>query len=220
MHCRHAIMVAAVAASTCLPAMATIVSGSINMGAAGSMFQKLTTPLNNPFGMPNSVGLDNFNSPNLLGFDESQNIVLAAPLVVDTVAGGTTTLAVGTTVASHYIFFDPLVQSTIDGFVDFDADVVAIITSTGLLTASDFLASTGVNYLSPTLRGLEPGDTATISGTRQIHVHFSALSPGDYVRVLTAFSPTAEVPEPGSLALVAAALLGATVAGQRRHTAS
>ena len=108
--------------------------------------------------------------------------------------------------ASHYIFFDPGPSQHIVGTVNFDSDVLAIITSTGTLAASDFLANTGVNYLDPTLRGLEAGDSVTISGPRQILFDTVASSPGDYVRVLTTFSPAA-VPEPGIGALLASGLL-------------
>jgi hypothetical protein len=65
------------------------------------------------------------------------------------------------------------------------------MTSTTNLAASDFLANTGVNYLNPGARGLEFGDSVTISGARQILFDTFASSPGDYVRVLTEFSPTA-----------------------------
>src|SRR5215471_2175205 len=88
-------------------AQATIVSGTVTGGsalAAGGNFVKLTVPLSNPFGPPNSVGNDNFQSPNLFGFDEDQNILLLAPLMVDV---GSNPIPAGTTVASHYIFFDP-----------------------------------------------------------------------------------------------------------------
>ena len=69
-----------------IPAGATIISGTVTGGTAftaGGVFVKLTVPLANPFGTPNSVGNDTFQSPNLFGFDEDQNILLAAPLVVD-----------------------------------------------------------------------------------------------------------------------------------------
>src|SRR5256885_17135455 len=73
--------------------------------------------------------------------------------------------------------------------------------------ASDFLANTGVNYLNPLARGLEPGDSVTISGAKQILCDTFASAPGDYVRVLTAFSPTAAtVPEPGSPSLLGSGL--------------
>jgi hypothetical protein len=150
------------------------------------------------------VGNDTFQSPNLFGFDEDQNILLAAPLTVDV---GTSPIPAGSTVASHYIFFDPGPTQNIVGTVDFDADVLAIITSTALLAASDFLANTGVTYLNPGARGLEAGDSVTINGPRQILFDVSASSPGDYVRVLTTFSPEATVPEPNTVALSAGALV-------------
>lgn len=199
---RWGLCLAALAAA--LPASATIVSGTVSTG--GSTFVKLPVPFtqSNP---DNTVGNDTFQTPNLYGFDEDQNIVLGASLSVDVVPAGATTLAAGTTVASHYVFFDPRQASSIDGTVQFDSDIVAIIFSTGFLQASDFLANTGVTYLNPTLRGLEAGDSVTISGAREIHFQTTASTPGDYVRVLTAYSPGA-VPEPGALALTAAALAG------------
>lgn len=178
-------------------AHATITSGATSLGGG---FAKLSLPLPNPFGPPNSVGDDNFQSTKLLGFDESQNIVLTAPLVVDDVPSGPTTLAVGSTVASHYVFFDPLQNAEVDGVVNFDSKVVALIYGDTTLAASDFLASTGVNYLNPTARGLEAGDSVVITGPQQIRFHTFAGSPGDYVRVLTEFSPGA-VPEPGTWAM-------------------
>lgn len=66
-----------------IPSNADIISGVVTGGTAftaGGTFVKLTVPLANPFGPPNSVGDDNFQSPNLYGFDEDQNILLTAPL--------------------------------------------------------------------------------------------------------------------------------------------
>jgi hypothetical protein len=201
------LVVASMALALSLPAAATITSGTVTGGTAqtaGGTFVKLTVPLSNPFGPPDSVGDDNFQSPNLYGFDEDQNILLTAPLVVDV---GSSPIPAGTTVASHYVFFDPGPTLHVIGTVDFDAPILGIITTTTDLAASDFLANTGVDYLNPGARGLEAGDSVTISGPDQILFDTFASSPGDYVRVLTAFSPTAAVPEPDASALMAGGLL-------------
>jgi hypothetical protein len=191
-------------------AEASIIGGSVTSGTAftaGGTFVQLTPPLNNPFGPANSVGNNNFQSPNLYAFNEDQNILLAAPLLTNI---GMNPIPAGTVVASHYVFFDPGPTQTIVGTVDFDADILAVITGTTRLSLSDFLANTGVNYLNPGARGLEPGDLVTISGPRQITVDFAAASPGDYIRVITEFSPiaAAEVPEPATLAVFGVGAVG------------
>jgi hypothetical protein len=198
-------------------AQATIIGGNVTGGSAlgaGATFVKLIPPLTNPFGPANSVGDDTFQSPNLFAFDEDQNIMITSALAVDV---GTAPSA-GTVVASHYIFFDPGPTESVIGTVNFDSDVIAIMTSTGNLAASDFLANTGVNYLNPGARGLEAGDSVTISGARQILFNTSASTPGDYVRVLTQFSPAAETaPEPGSLFLIGTGLLAIAATHYRRR---
>ena len=133
--------------------------------------------------------------------------MLVAPLTVDV---GSSPLKAGTIVASHYVFFDPGPDQSVVGTVNFDADVLAIITSTSNLANSDFLANTGINYLSPALRGLEAGDAVTISGARQISFDVTAGTPGDYVRVLT-------VPEPAALVLMGLGIAGMGLVGWRRR---
>lgn len=211
------LVVAALALAISIPAGATITGGTVTGGTAqtaGGTFVKLTVPLANPFGPPNSVGDDNFQSPDLYGFDEDQNIVLAAPLVVDV---GASPIPAGTVVASHYVFFDPAPTLHMIGTVDFDSDVLGIITSTASLAASDFLANTGVNYLNPGNRGLEAGDSVTITGPREVTFDTFASSPGDYVRVLTALSPAAAVPEPASLALTLGGLFAIGALARRKR---
>lgn len=203
-------------ASACLfgalltQAHATITSGSVTSG--GGSFIKLSLPFtaSTP---DNTVGNDTFQNLNLYGFDEGQNIVISKALSVDDLAnglgGGTGpgTLAKGTVVASHYVFFDPKDMASQKGVVHFDSDVLAVISSTTKLADSDFLIKTGVTYLNPTARGLEAGDFVTITGMQQINVDWAAASPGDYVRVLTAYSPAAPaVPEPETWALAAMGL--------------
>ena len=205
-------LTALVALGLGLPARADIMGGNVTSGG-GATFIKLTVPLSNPFGAPNSVGNDTFQSPNLYGFNESQNTqVLNSPLLLDVGSGP---IAVGTIVASHYIFFDP-VDGHIRGTVNFDSKVLGIITSTGNLAASDYLANTGVNYLNPAARGLEAGDSVTISGPNQILFDTFASTPGDYVRVLTEFSPASAVPEPSSIILMVTTLLAVAVVVRKR----
>lgn len=167
-----------------------ITAGSVTGGSAktaGGTFSKLVPPLANPFGPPNSVGNDNFQSPNLFGFDEVQNFLLTAPLAVDV---GNGPLPAGALVQSHYVFFDPGPSENVIGLVDFDSDLLGVITSDSNLASSDFLANSAVNYLNPSMRGLEAGDSVTISGQRQIGVDLVASSPGDYVRVITGVLPS------------------------------
>jgi hypothetical protein len=191
-------------------AHATIVSGSVTTGTGS--FIKLTVPFtaSTP---DNTVGNDNFQNNNLYGFDEGQNIVISTALQVDDLAnglgGGTGagTLAKNTVVASHYVFFDPKNTTSQKGQVTFDSNILAVISSTNKLAASDFLIQTGVNYLNPTARGLEAGDFVTITGLKQISVNWTASTPGDYVRVLTAFSPSAPVPEPSEMTLTLSGLI-------------
>jgi hypothetical protein len=165
----------------------------------------------NPFGPPDSVDKNNFQSPNLFGFDEDQDILLTAPLVTNV---GETLIPAGTVVESQYIFFDPGPSERMIGTVNFDTDVLAIITSTGDLAASDFLANTGVNYLDPANRGLEAGDSVTISGPQQIRFDTVASSPGDYVRVITADPPVA-TPEPNGVVLLSGMAVLLIVVGRK-----
>ena len=101
------------------------------------------------------------------------------------------------------------------GTVSFDSDIFGIITSTSNLAASDFLINTGVTYLNPTLRGLESGDSATITGLQTITVDWRAGTPGDYIRVLTDFSPGA-VPIPASVWLFGSGLFGIVGIARRK----
>jgi hypothetical protein len=183
---RSIILAAAVSLVVSGPARATIVGGAANNG-----FLQLTVPFteSNP---DNTVGADTFDTPLLYAFNEDQNIVIDRFLSVDV----GTPLAIGTEVASHYVCFDPISNRTI-GYVEFDANILAIMTTTNNLAASDFLANTGVHYLNPDARGLEPGDFATIdvNNPKRVLIDFSASSPGDYIRVLTAHSPAAVPPD-------------------------
>ncbi|KQI71858.1 hypothetical protein AN191_10415 [Loktanella sp. 5RATIMAR09] len=166
-------------------AQATITGGGIVQQDADGEFVKLDTAT------PFTVGEDNFNTDNLYGFDENQNIVLEAPLRVD-IGDPDGILPAGTEVASHYVFFDSYDSEHI-GFVDFDAPILGIAASEQTMAASDFLANTSVTYVSKRLRGLERGDLVWIDkdDPARLWVFWAGWSPGDYIRVFTERSVTA-----------------------------
>jgi len=159
------------------------------------VFTELTLPFNPPNGSQNTVGEDTFQTPNLYAFNEGQNILLNQAYSVDI----GTALVSGNTISSHYVFFDPNNSTDQQGWVDFDADIIAVITSTTNLDASDSFLNNNVNYLNPAARGLERGDIVSIgdglgSNLNRLYVDWKASSPGDFVRVITGFSQGGQDP--------------------------
>ena len=129
------ILVAVLSLGLATTADALILSGTVTGGSAfsaGGTFTNLGAAFLGP------VGADNFDTFNLYGFDERQDVTLGSALNANF---GTSPLAAGTTVSSHYIFFDPANTDDIIGSVLFDAPILAVMTSTGNLAASDFLAN-------------------------------------------------------------------------------
>lgn len=161
------------------PSLATVIGGGIIRQQGDGKFVKLET--DNPF----SVGFDTFDDDNLYAFDEDQNILLEKSIRVD-IGGDQGVIEAGTVVASHYVFFDSYVGAQY-GYVDFDADILGIAALEHTMAATDFLANTSVTYISPSLRGLEWGDTVWIDeeDPKRLWVSWVASSPGDYIRVFT-----------------------------------
>ena len=149
-------------------------------------FIKMTPPIG-------LIGNNNFNDHNLRAFDEGQNLSFGTSFNVDILAttGNPGILPAGT-YASHYVAYDP-VNSGIEGCVDFDSNIEAVITSTSRLQTTDVFqdtATTGAIYQNPGLRGLESNqDDVVIADADTICLAFRASTPGDFIRVLTAFSP-------------------------------
>lgn len=160
-------------------AQAIVLDGGIIRQNGQGQFVKLGTEV------PFTVGDDNFNTPNLYAFDEDQNIVLERPIRVD-IGGDAGYIPAGTTVASHYVFFDSL-RGVQQGYVDFDAPVLGVAAFQSTMAATDFLANTSVIYISPDLRGLERGDYVWVdqSDPNRLWVFWAGSSPGDYIRVFT-----------------------------------
>jgi hypothetical protein len=159
-----------------------------------------------------TVGNNNQQSNNLFAFDEKAN----APLLINVTAEFGGALTAGTRYNSHYVFFDPGPSRRAIGSVRFDDNIVAVFTSrtTDLATDPSF-GKPGVNYLSPTNRGLESGDTISVIGN-QLNIDWTASNPGDYVRVLTL---ARAVPEPASWALMLTGFGIVGAAARRRANA-
>lgn len=149
----------------------------------------------------------------LLAWDEVQNFTLTQDLFVDRVfdpnasfveaVTGGFILKEGTIVSSHYIQWDPLAvngsgtSGSVQATLQLDSQIFAFITADQKLFDSDFLGVPGVNYNDFGLRGFESGDITTFNGN-SVDIDLFASSPGDWARLITAFSPAA-VPEPDLL---------------------
>lgn len=124
-------------------------------------------------------------------------------------------------VQSWYLFYDPRGRQSVQATVDFGAPILDVITTSRGL--ADSVGTYGVDvdgdgvfddYATRTLMGLENGDTVnwTLGGST-LAINWSAIDPGDHVRVLVQ-----AVPEPGSLALAGLALGGLLLTGRRART--
>ena len=181
---------------------------------------------------PNPV-VQNPNDGILLGWDEVQNFTLTTALRVDRVfdtnasfvtdvGGGDFEIAAGTIVSSHYFQWDPGNGSNarVDATIQTDSQIFAFITSDANLASSDpFLGLTGLNYNTFGKRGLEAGDTTNFVGN-DVEISWRATTPGDWTRMITAFSPAAAVPLPASgVAMLAIIPAAAWIARRRRDAA-
>ena len=207
----------------CMKANATLVTISSCTGAISC--QITNTP-------PNPIQR-NPNNGILLAWDEVQNFTLASDLRVDRVfdptasfisdaGGGDFFIAAGTVVSSHYLQWDPGngSSSTVQGTIELDSQVFAFITSDQNLFDSDAqLGLPGFDYNDFGLRGLESGDTTIFNGSNT-DIRWSASSPGDWTRLITAFSPggmpPTNVPEPGTLGLFCIGVVGLAKARRRK----
>jgi len=156
------------------------------------------------------------------GFNERQNVLLLSDISVDAASPAGSTIHAGTWVDSHMIFlntsgstaasdtqtwtFDGLVLGVMsDGHGNLEAATSAILGAVGTTYPGAFNA-----------RGFESNDWwSVVGGGYALRVKMNVTEPGDWIRVVTASSP---VPEPASLALLAAG--AAFVAWRRRRRAA
>lgn len=157
------------------------------------------------------------------GWDEIQNLTLSSSLDVDTTTFGTFsttggltpgTIAAGTTVSSHTIYFDPVISGAAQVSYQFDGTVLGVIINDvtpfgDRFIQSDFLIPASVPGGNIPLshfdhRGIELDGTDSMTVfAHGISLSLTAGSPGDQIRVIT----TGVVPEPCSLAFLGVPLL-------------
>lgn len=173
---------------------------------------------------PNPIVQDP-NNGKLLAWDEVQNYTLLSDLRVDrvfdelasfitTAPGGDFYIKAGTVVSSHYLQWDPGHGSagSVKATIELDSQVFAFITDDQNLFNSDAaLGLPGLDYADFGLRGLEDTDITQFSG-QNTYINWGANSPGDWTRLITAYSPTATtntgnpVPEPSTVVLLGSGL--------------
>lgn len=145
------------------------------------------------------IGHDNFDMDNVIyTMNEQQDVTLAGDVAV---YGGS--IAAGTVVSSHYVWFDP--ERVRNGLADitFDGRILGVIIERpGLQATEAELGLAGVTYEYPSLVGLEFGDFASYVDN-VLTIDWRASSPGDHIRVITA-----AIPVPAAGGLLALGLLG------------
>lgn len=157
------------------------------------------------------------NDGRLLAWDERQNVFLEEDLRVDRVADpeadyvvfkdGAYHLAAGTVISSHYVQWDPAEPvGAVRALIEADSPILAFITDTGRLIATDaLLGHPAVDYNDFLLRGIEPTDATWFDG-EGVGLLWLASSPGDWARLITARSPGAGVRAPSTPAPLPASL--------------
>ncbi len=80
----------------------------------------------------------------------------------------------------------------------------------------DLLGLPDLDYNDFTARGQESQDVNTFVGS-DVEINWTATSPGDWSRRITAHSPGGEIPEPATVGLLGLAALAGYVFLRRRH---
>jgi hypothetical protein len=142
--------------------------------------------------------------PNIQAFNELQDVVLPFAVPVDARPGDFVetpadvnpgTIPWGTCVRSHYLRYDPVMAANAQGRVRFDREILGVALLPASLNATNILGWPGTNYppnagggvcsVGGNTCGMElPGDRLRV-GLFAVEVDFTALDPGDRIRVIT-----------------------------------
>jgi hypothetical protein len=121
---------------------------------------------------------------------------------------------------SWYVFFDPGVVQDVVATLHFDQPIHAVLSTRGELGASNAAyGADSIAYGTSRFIGLEScpvqhgfcDAVSWVAGGQDLKLDWSAIDPGDHVRVLVA------VPEPANHLLFAAGLVGLALTLRRRR---
>ncbi|MEM7506705.1 MAG: hypothetical protein AAF415_08150 [Pseudomonadota bacterium] len=155
---------------------------------------------------PNPVTPDP-NNGKLLVWNEAQNIILPEDLAIDRVADPTSpilkklpnggyAIRAGTIVSSHYLQWDPSVDSAylVSATIKLDAPIFGfIIDDRKLFDSDEAVGLPGLDYADFWLRGLEYEDWTSMKDD-EVRISWAASSPGDWTRLITAGTLVSQAP--------------------------
>jgi hypothetical protein len=191
-----------------LTAMLALAALPVGAGTASAFIVNFV-PAINKIPAPPSVLPGALTGTDIKAFDERQDVLLTAPLLVDHQGPGLVTtpgdlnpawIPPGTCVRSHYLHFDPATNGVVaNGALQFAGDVVGVIARPATLDASNFLgafattyppnAGAGICAVAGATCGLElttpTQDSFQIVGPDVLRVGVTAGNPGDRIRVIT-----------------------------------
>lgn len=181
--------------------------GAISVGGVARAWIAAVQPAAVLF-TPPSVLPGNPSAPDIWAFNERQDVILPAPILLDVqplnpgvhvpADLNPVWIPAGTCVSSHYLHYEDAVLSTATGGARFVRPILGVAVRQATLDATNFLGRPAVTY--PTAAncnavagvdcGMEllPQDELRVDANR-VQVRFDAQTPGDRIRVVTAGDP-------------------------------